>query len=551
MATTSSTPSTETASAEAEAEEAISVDRVTAPVGGAEPTAAPRVAGRPVSRTLAGAFAVLLVFLVLLGALGLVGTERVRSDYYDLTDRVGPGRLANTNVLQSLTNAQTGIRGYLLSGDRPLLAPYRSAAAGLPKQFATIESSFGGDATVRARVAAERTAAEAWLSGFAGPVARGVSVPDGVDERLFDGFRAANAAVGTATNHARDAARDSVTRTLLVTIVAIGACLVIGLAVSVRTAVVTTRRLVRPLARVRDAVGALARGRLQTRLSPEGPAEIFAVDTSVNTLAGELERSAAAAERAAADLAASNDKLQAANRELEAFSYSVSHDLRAPLRAVSGFSRILGEEYADQLPEEARGYLSRIRNGTLRMGELIDDLLTFAHIGRQSLHKQADVDPAAIVCSVWAEQADARAGRPIDLTVGALPACDADPALLALVYTNLLSNALKFTRGRDPARIEVGSRVEDGCVVYYVTDNGAGFDPRYTHKLFGVFQRLHRTEEFEGTGVGLALSARIVGRHGGRIWADGKPGEGATFSFTLNQAPSVNQAPARTEAVAK
>ena len=235
-------------------------------------------------------------------------------------------------------------------------------------------------------------------------------------------------------------------------------------------------------------------------------------------------------------LKASNQRLEAANRELEAFSYSVSHDLRAPLRAIDGFSRILIEEHATTLPEDARGYLLRVRGGAQRMGRLIDDLLMFAQLGRQAMIEQ-EVKPAEIAQRALAALQDQCAGRNVEVNIADLPPCLADPALLEQVYVNLLSNALKFTRDRDPACVDVGWREENGHVAYTVSDNGAGFDEQYAHKLFGVFQRLHGTEEFEGTGVGLALVQRIIHRHGGRIWATSQLDQGASFMFTLADGP--------------
>ena len=231
-------------------------------------------------------------------------------------------------------------------------------------------------------------------------------------------------------------------------------------------------------------------------------------------------------------------ELEASNKELEAFSYSVSHDLRAPLRAVDGFSQAVLEDYADQLPPEGRNYLQTIRNGAQRMGALIDDLLTFSRLGRQPL-KKGPTAPAALVRDALEELGSPKNGRKIDIRVDDLPPCQADPGLLKQVWMNLLSNAIRYTGRRDKARIEVGSKFENSEHVYFVADNGVGFDMQDAHKLFGVFQRLHRTEEFEGTGVGLATAQRIVHRHGGRIRADSTPGHGATFCFTLGEATRV------------
>jgi light-regulated signal transduction histidine kinase (bacteriophytochrome) len=225
-------------------------------------------------------------------------------------------------------------------------------------------------------------------------------------------------------------------------------------------------------------------------------------------------------------------ELEVANQELEAFSYSVSHDLRAPLRAMDGFSRILLERFSDELSEDGHGYLERIRGSAQRMGRLIDDLLAFARTSRKPLLRRK-IDPARLVREVLDELAPERQGRHIEEQIGLLPSLEADPALMKQVYVNLLQNAIKFTRQQPIARIDVGALTVGDDVVYYVKDNGAGFDMRYADKLFGVFQRLHRPTDFEGTGVGLATRQRIIQRHGGRIWAEAAPNQGATFFFTI------------------
>lgn len=228
-------------------------------------------------------------------------------------------------------------------------------------------------------------------------------------------------------------------------------------------------------------------------------------------------------------------ELTAVNHELEAFSYSVSHDLRAPLRIVDGFSKILLEDFGPQLPADAVRCLSIVRDGTKQMAQLIDDLLLFSRLGRQSLRPRV-VQPNGIVAAVIEGLLDETKERAVEWRIDDLPPCEADPALLRQVYANLLSNAVKYTRGREPATIELGARPRaDGSSeqIYFVKDNGVGFDMAYVDKLFGVFQRLHRAEDYEGTGVGLALVQRIVHRHGGRIWADAAVERGATFWFSL------------------
>lgn len=225
-------------------------------------------------------------------------------------------------------------------------------------------------------------------------------------------------------------------------------------------------------------------------------------------------------------------QLEAANKELEAFSYSVSHDLRAPLRAVNGFAGIVLEDFGPQLPEAVRLHLQRIRNGGQRMGELIDDLLAFSRLSRQLLTRRA-VDMNKLVENVLDELKPQREGRDIKFNLGKLPASYGDAALLKQVWINLLSNAIKYSRGRQPAVVEIGFVCQNEESAYFVRDNGTGFDMQYAHKLFGVFQRLHRTDEFEGTGVGLAIVQRIVHRHGGRVWVNAAVDQGATFYFTL------------------
>ncbi len=244
-------------------------------------------------------------------------------------------------------------------------------------------------------------------------------------------------------------------------------------------------------------------------------------------------------------LTAANDALKdqtaalaESNKELEGFSYSVSHDLRAPLRTIDAFSRIVEEEHGPQLNAEAQRCLTVVRKAAAQAGELIDDLLEFSRLGRQGMNirsvKMTDLAREAVDDMTIMQE-----GRKIDLLVADLPSCRGDRRLLKLVWANLLTNAFKYTKHRDEARVEVGWMPDDAsaeAVTYYVKDNGVGFDMKYAHKLFNVFQRLHRTEEFEGTGVGLAIVQRIVQRHGGRVWADGKVEGGATFFFSLRKA---------------
>lgn len=228
-------------------------------------------------------------------------------------------------------------------------------------------------------------------------------------------------------------------------------------------------------------------------------------------------------------------ELEATNKELEAFTYSVSHDLRSPLRHIDGFSKLLLEEDNAGLSEESRRFLSRIREGTQRMGQLVDDLLNLGRVGRSALSLQV-TGLRSLADEALRELKGETAGREIEWKLQPLPFVECDPALMKQVFVNLLSNAAKYTRPRERAVIEVGARQENGAPVIFVRDNGVGFSMKYADKLFGVFQRLHRPEDFEGTGVGLATVQRIVRKHGGRIWAEAELDRGATFYFTLGNA---------------
>jgi len=263
-----------------------------------------------------------------------------------------------------------------------------------------------------------------------------------------------------------------------------------------------------------------------------------AVDASMAFLAklarmiSQLSYSGIKLARSATQIGRANAELAASVKELEAFTYSVSHDLRAPLRHISGFSKILSEEFGPNLPDDAQHHLRRIQDGTRRMGMLVDDLLNLARVGRRDLSLQVS-GLKSIIDEVITELASECAGRQIEWKIGDLPFAECDPGLMKQVFQNLLSNAVKFTRPRSQAVIEVGQKQQDGTAMVFVRDNGVGFNMKYSDKLFGVFQRLHRSEDFEGTGVGLATVQRIIQKHGGSIWVEAELDKGATFYFTL------------------
>lgn len=249
----------------------------------------------------------------------------------------------------------------------------------------------------------------------------------------------------------------------------------------------------------------------------------------VDQRTAQLLRSAQELEQRVAERTA---ELQQLNRQLESFAYSVSHDLRAPLRHIDAFSHILMDDYSRELDEEARGLLYRIVAGCDNMGKLIDAILALSRTVRQPVNK-IPVSMERLARETFSQLRDQYEGKEIEFLVSELPESQADPILLRQVYANLIGNALKYSSRREMPKIEVGAYSEDGETVYFVRDNGVGFDMRYADKLFAVFQRLHDRKEYEGTGVGLAISQNIIQRHGGKIWAEAEPDKGATFYFTL------------------
>jgi signal transduction histidine kinase len=301
------------------------------------------------------------------------------------------------------------------------------------------------------------------------------------------------------------------------------------IAVGVLAALLVSRQLSVPLQRVTTAAEAIAAGNLAKRVQSNRLDEVGRLATSFNTMAQQVEEGRRELEQRVLERTSA---LQAANRELEAFSYSVSHDLRAPLRAIGGFANILIEDHSEHLPTDVQRRLEVIVRNSRQMGQLIDDLLAFSRLGRQQLVR-TNVDMSALAQSVAEDARRADPDREIELVIKPLPSAHGEPVLLRQVLTNLIHNAFKFTSARRPARVEIGHQQQDGQVTYYVKDNGVGFDMQYAEKLFGVFQRLHLPEQFEGTGVGLAIVQRIIERHGGRVWAEAVVDQGATFFFSL------------------
>ena len=343
----------------------------------------------------------------------------------------------------------------------------------------------------------------------------------------------------------------AVSRTLRLS-VAIGASvLAISLLAAYVLAALLQGRISQPITALADAAAAVsARQDYSVRAPKVGADELGALTDAFNQMLGRIEEQERALRAYASELEQrvaertheleernqalrrNAAELSAANTELDAFAYSVSHDLRAPLRSIDGFSQALLEEYGGRLDDAARGHLDRVRAASQRMAQLIDDLLGLSRVTRAELRHER-VDLSALAQSVVAELRGRDQERAVEIAIAPDLTVEADPDLLRVVLENLLANAWKYTAKRSPARIEFGLTRHDGKSAFYIRDNGAGFDMAYANKLFGAFQRLHSSREFEGTGIGLATVQRIVHRHGGKVWAEGAVGQGATFYFTL------------------
>jgi signal transduction histidine kinase len=319
------------------------------------------------------------------------------------------------------------------------------------------------------------------------------------------------------------------------TVVITVSLVIVALIVASALGFLAVRQIVRPIQTMAATAQAVSAGDLSQRVEITSQDELGILADTFNSMTVQLQTFISSLEQQVTERTV---QLEASNKELEAFAYSVSHDLRAPLRHIAGFADLVLKHSKGQLDATSLHHLEAIVQATERMGRLIDDLLTLSRVGRAEMQTR-EVALDEMIHKVRRELAPEEEGRHITWEIGPLPPVEADPILLRQVWANLLSNAVKFTAQREKAHIEIGALpidTESGYVTLFVRDNGVGFDPQYTHKLFGVFQRLHREDEFEGTGVGLTTVRRIVERHGGRVWAESEPGHGATFYLTLRPA---------------
>lgn len=420
---------------------------------------------------------------------------------------------------------ETSVRAFLLSGDRESLAPYLAAELRLPATLATLDSLTDDEPALQARLTASRDAVARWHREFATPsvaerrvaMLAGRALSDSVRES-FDALIAASDSLDSSRRRARGSFGDFMLVAVLVEL-AIAGFVVIwlrGRVVAQATAVIAHQRIVEE----------------QNQLLEEQAIVLEEQATELEGQTLELEEQASA-------LRASNASLALANEELRAFSYSVAHDLRAPLRSIDGYSHMVLEDDGDRLPEASRRRLERVRTNVQRMGALIDGLLSLTRLSQGEI-APAPVDLSALARRVADELSRGDPHRVVEWRIANGMAAAGESSLVRSLLENLLGNAWKFSRDRSPAIIEMGvdEAAHDGAhPMFFVRDNGVGFDAAHATQLFRPFSRLHDTEAFEGTGIGLAIVRRIVERHGGRVTAEGQPGAGATIRFTLAPLP--------------
>lgn len=426
--------------------------------------------------------------------------------------------IAQLNRLEKLhIDMESGVRGFLIANDTMFLEPYSKAIAILDQEYSATREMILDRPEQLADLAKMREITGRWRE-FATDVMRSraeggtdwtTSVKGGVGKARMDEIRQLFAGMLRREESVRTERSIAAERSARLSVaIACGAAAIIGLGMAL-------------LARVqlRDLAKAYEHALNEQR-----------------AMAATLE--ARVVERTQA-LTKATERLTEANQELEAFAYSISHDLRAPLRHITGFSDLMLMSTKGQLSTDDAENLETINNTAKLAGRMVDDLLAFSRVGRTQL-RNAPIDMNDLVRRSLNELSPELAKREVDWTIGDLPPASGDSALIKLVWQNLLSNAVKYSGKKDRAKIEVGSKSLDGKVTYFVKDDGVGFDMAYVHKLFGVFQRLHHSDEFEGTGIGLANVRRIISRHGGTVWAEGTLNQGATFYFTLPEQPIGN-----------
>jgi len=493
-----------------------------------------------------------LLALALAGiGLGLAADARLSTHRSLLVDRIQPAQLASADLANALINQETGIRGYLITRQTQFLAPYDAGVVAERRDYNRLRTLLRGSAESYA-ADAERVRARAaeWWRDFVAivlPRGRSTAALDALAKTRFDAIREALAQLGRALAARASQAHAQLTaaaHTLTFTLVTSGVLIIVGL---VGAAVLLRLIVTAPLARLGQAARRVTEGDLETPLAAGGGAREIAdvredVEAMRGLIVGELEAMTAAQrelreqaqklERQSGELHEQALELERSNAELEQFAYVASHDLQEPLRKVASFCQALDRRYRGRLDDRADQYLEFAVDGAKRMQALINDLLAFSRVGRSGReHELLDVGELVEQARSGLSQALEEAGATVAVSTD-LPTVRGDRALLASVFQNLITNAIKF-RGPDPPMVRIDALARDGCWEFSATDNGIGIGAEYRERVFVIFQRLHPRDAYPGTGIGLAMCRKIVEYHGGRIWADAAHAGGTRIRFTL------------------
>ncbi len=503
--------------------------------------------GWTLSRRL-GAALVGFSLLLLVAGLGLIVVLR-RADraLTRQTQRTFPARVAASQLLTSVVDQETGLRGFALTQDQDFLDPYRKGLVDEQEARAQLERFIQPGDPARLALANVDAAITAWRDQYAslrtsGASGTGADSTTRFGRELFVRVRQTNAALDVQLTRQVNAARANADRdrNLVLAVLGLMAVAVAAAVVGLRRALQTT--VLRPMSELAKQVAIVSRGEHTTAIRPEGPPDIQAMGAGVESMRLELLSASAEVEKQRRGLELRAIELARSNADLEQFAYVASHDLQEPLRKVASFCQLLEQRYAGQLDERADQYIAFAVDGATRMQRLINDLLAFSRVGRTS-EGRVSVELAATVAKAWSEldarvqQAEAR--LEVDLAPGS-ECVIADPSLLHLLFTNLLGNAVKYRQPDVAPVVRVTTVAEEPNVRVQVADNGIGIPDEYAEKVFVIFQRLHGREEYEGTGIGLALAKKIVEFHGGAIAIDASPLGGTCISFTLPRQESPN-----------
>jgi signal transduction histidine kinase len=507
-----------------------------------------------------GAAVSLVVTIITLG-LALAAGASARASQQELSQRLVPAAAAAGALLAGYTAESDALHNYVTAGPKASVTPFRAAAGQMSGYQARLAALVRSYPHMSSLLATEQATLQAWLARVAGPQLAAAARGDFAGARVVQAsprnrpytlaVRAGAAAMQTQIISAQRmvVAKLGVAEGRLLTALAVVCAVVVVVAAG---SVVAVRRwLLRPFAQLHRAAEAVAAGQYDTRVPAVGPAELAELGRATERMRTQLVAALAEAERAQSKLRSMNETLgqqvqqrtahlEIANKNLATFTYSAAHDVRTPLRAISGYAEILAEDYGDRLDEAGRSYAGRIQAAAGHMGALLDGLSQLSQVSQADIRRQ-DVNLSAEATTLCDQFRARDLGRRVHVTIEDGIRVTADPSLIRTALYNLLDNAWRYTAGRDDATIEVASTPVTGtCICCYVRDNGVGFDPAYTDKLFQPFQRLHDTGEYGGAGIGtgigtgLATVRRIVERHGGRAWAEGAVGQGATFYLTLD-----------------